>query len=267
MKEKKKIGIWDEEELREIRNLIQKARELDEKRDMGRVFLSRAVGAFYGPKRAIRLLEALIESDALVMEICDRILDDVMVVESSLNLSGEESLDELWNLASILSKLTGVRMEKISFNDAVFDRIYVLGRLSFLVYLLRRKKNDSAAAVLLPSLGKKKSPQRNPDCGDYGRVVGCSSCRFLPIEPCEHSKMCSYCEPIGNDAIGSNWEPMSAIERAERLAYLGEDFDYGDIFEETVVDSILSLMESYGGYLPPLTDAEFWSQGPEFDGE
>jgi len=263
----KKIGIWSQEEVKMIRELVKKAEELDKKQDLGRGFIARVAGAFYAPKRAISLLESLIGGTPEIVErICDTIMDDIIRVGYSLNLSGEESADNLWDMVTILAKIANVAVERVKFYDEAMDRVYALGRLSFLIYKLSGKMKKETIQNLIPHKGKKVTTSAGQEFVD-SKVYGCSICRHRPLEAGDRSKHCSYCQPVGNDAIGSNWEPMSAIERAERLAYLGEDFDYGDIFEETVVDSILSLMESYGGYLPPLTDAEFWSQGPEFDGE
>ena len=266
MKEKKKIGIWNEEELQEIRNLIQKSRELDEKRDMGRVFLSRAIGAFYGPKRSVQILRAIIEgSEDVIYTIYDILIDDIVEVEHSLNLTGEESVEELWKIATILSTIANTSIDglKIESNDKVFNKVYVLGRIAFMLHLIKKRGNKKDGVEnLLPHRGRRVTiPNPNQEFVD-NILFGCSSCKHRPIEPCEHSKMCSHCEPVGNDAIGSNWEPMSVVERAERLSYYNEECDYSDI-EETVVDSLLSLMESHGGYLPPLADEEFWAMGPE----
>ena len=46
----KKIGIWSQEEVKMIRELVKKAEELDKKQDLGRGFIARVAGAFYAPK-------------------------------------------------------------------------------------------------------------------------------------------------------------------------------------------------------------------------
>jgi len=263
MKEKKKIGIWTHEEVKKIRDMINKVRELDNERNIGRVFIARAIAAFYSPKRSLRLLEALVSSsEQQVIAIYDLVVDDILKVEHTLFLSGKESIEELWNIASVLSTLTGVKVEKVKSGDEVFSRLYVLGRLSFLLYKLQQKQQKKKESEnLLPHRGRKVTPSREEFADS--KVMGCSTCRYRPLEAGDRSKKCSDCQAIGAEGIGSNWEPMSAVEKAEMLSYYGEECDYGDIFEETVVDSILSLMESHGGYLPPLADEEFWAMSPE----
>jgi len=258
----KRIGIWSEEELSKISSLVQKARELDSKKDCGRVFIARAIGAFYAPGRAVKMIEILLKQDDIVDILVDTLIDDILEVENSLSLTGKESLDELWDVASILSAMAGIRMEKVKFKDEVFSKLYVLGRLAFLLYLMRKKKNKEKIETLLPHKGKKVTTSRK-DMEYYSRVKTCSTCRYKPLEAGDKCKECSHCEPVGEEGIGSNWEPMSAVEKAEMLSYYGEECDYGDIFEETVVDSLLSLMETNGGYLPPLVDEEFWAMSPE----
>ena len=154
-----------------------------------------------------------------------------------------------------------MKVEEIRFRDEVFSRVYVLGRLSFLLYLMRRNKKKDEV-ILNPHRGRKVNLSIPKET--VGVVLrGCGTCRHRPLEPGDYSKQCSHCEPVGTESIGSNWEPMSAVEKAEMISYYGEECDYGDIFEETVVDSILSLMETNGGYLPPLADEEFWAMSPE----